>query len=115
MTINMGPLGLRSSASSTFSRISKDKPPVQPTELPQEAVVGSDLSPVPHRGHGGVHVHVPAQHQRYANAVALPSVAGQIVFNASSMNSAASSKYTLMSKWSVSLAGTPWYAMPVPA
>lgn len=39
------------------------EPLVQPTELPEEAVVWADLPFVPHRGHSGVNVHVAAKHQ----------------------------------------------------
>ena len=55
------------------------KPLVELAELPQEAIVGADLSLVAHRGHGRAHVHPVAQHQigddqRGRAAVALSAV-----------------------------------------
>lgn len=55
------------------------QPLVESAELPQEAVVGSDLSFLPHHGQGSVHVQVSAKHQvgddqRGRAAVAFPAV-----------------------------------------
>lgn len=55
------------------------EPVVQSTQLPEEAVVGPDLSPMANRGQGSVDVHVLAEHQvgynqRRGAAVAFPAV-----------------------------------------
>lgn len=55
------------------------EPLVQSTQLPEEAVVGPDLSPMANRGQGSVDVHVLAEHQvgydqRRGAAVAFPTV-----------------------------------------
>lgn len=52
---------------------------VQSTQLPQEAVVGPDLSLLANRGQGSVDIHVLAEHQvgydqRRGAAVAFPAV-----------------------------------------
>lgn len=55
------------------------EPLVQSTQLPQEAVVGPDLSLLANRGQGSVDIHVLAEHQvgfdeRRGAAVAFPAV-----------------------------------------
>lgn len=68
------------------------EPLVQFTQLPQEAVVGPDLSLLANRGQGSVDVHVSAEHQvgddqRRGAAVAFPAVNVNLTYGNKEKNS----------------------------